>query len=71
MTAGLVWVAQMRLCGLPSLSVKGGSSALVATGSKDWSIRAAGPADKPTVLTLINLMTGSSFMAPPAPPRSE
>jgi hypothetical protein len=23
-TAGLVWVAQVRLCGLPSLSVKGG-----------------------------------------------
>jgi GNAT superfamily N-acetyltransferase len=29
---------------------------LVATGSKDWSIRAAGPADKPAVLTLINLI---------------
>jgi GNAT superfamily N-acetyltransferase len=29
---------------------------LVATGSKDWSIRAAGPADKPAILALINVI---------------
>lgn len=29
---------------------------MVATGSKDWSIRAAGPADKPAILALINFI---------------